>query len=52
MGTDLDFMHSGQGDGVLDGDGYQRLLSWAAIVFLWGLGIFEHLTLSFYRRYR
>ena len=42
----------GCGESVLDWDGYQRLASWAAIVFLWGLSICEHLLLSFYRRYR
>ena len=29
----------------------QQIASWAALVFLWGLGVFEFLTLSLVQRY-
>ena len=42
----------GCGESVFNWDSCQRLVSWAAIVFFWGLSICEYLTLSFYQRYR
>ena len=43
-------------DLVMDGLGVdwgycQRVASWAALVFLWGLGVFEFLTLSLVQSY-
>ena len=43
-------------DLVMDGMGMdwgccQRIASWAALVFLWGLGVFEFLTLSLVQSY-
>lgn len=32
---------------LLDWEAGRRLASWAALVFLWGLGVAEFLTLSF-----
>ena len=29
----------------------QRIASWAALIFLWGLGVFEFLTLSLVQSY-
>lgn len=43
-------------DLVMDGLGMdwgccQRIASWTALIFLWGLGVFEFLTLSLVQSY-
>ena len=50
MGGNLDLMCL-DGGVVLDWEGYQRLASWAALVFLWGLSVGEILTIRLYRQY-
>ena len=36
---------------VMDSDYCQRIASWAALIFLWGLGVFEFVTLSLVQSY-
>ena len=50
MGGELDALCL-DGGAVLDWDGYQRLASWAVLVFLWGLSVSEIWTWRLYRPY-
>lgn len=36
---------------VMDWGCCQQIASWAALIFLWGLGVFEFLTLSLVQSY-
>lgn len=36
---------------VMDSGCCQRIASWAALIFLWGLGVLEFLTLSLVQNY-
>ena len=47
----IDDIDTAKMDG-LDWVCYQHLVSWAALVFLWALGVSEFVTLSSYHNYR
>ena len=54
MTSSLVIIIDGGGGGIGDDDWAcccYRLAGWAALVFLWGLAVFEFLTLSFVRSY-
>ena len=46
MGAELDLLRVNGGSNDMDYVGYQRLVSWAALAFIWGFNFSEILSLS------